>query len=40
MQLFQVGIVSFGSEFCGNGRPAVYTRVSAYVDWIKSNIKH
>eukprot|EP00984_Skeletonema_dohrnii_P022412 scaffold11544_cov101-Skeletonema_dohrnii-CCMP3373.AAC.6 len=31
----QVGIVAFGSG-CGTGHPAVFTRVSHYVDWIIS----
>jgi len=35
----QIGITSFGSTYCGKGRPGVYTRVSAYIDWIKANLK-
>ena len=31
---YLLGIVSFGSTKCGNGHPAVYTRVSAYRTWI------
>lgn len=34
------GIVSFGPTPCGKeGFPGVYTRVSAYTDWIVRNIK-
>ena len=32
---YLLGIVSFGSRECGNGLPAVYTRVSAYRTWIR-----
>ncbi|XP_076239167.1 proclotting enzyme isoform X2 [Calliopsis andreniformis] len=35
----QIGIVSFGNK-CGEpGYPGVYTRVTEYIDWIKSNLK-
>ena len=34
-----IGIVSFGSRSCGVGRPAVYTRVSAFLDWIQTSIE-
>ncbi|KAJ8665277.1 hypothetical protein QAD02_006939 [Eretmocerus hayati] len=34
-----VGVVSWGFMPCGSsGAPSIYTRVSSYVDWIKSNI--
>nr|XP_040240433.2 transmembrane protease serine 9-like [Anopheles coluzzii] len=32
---FVVGITSFG-RFCGTATPAVYTRVSSYVDWLQT----
>lgn len=34
-----IGIVSFGSEFCGNGMPAVYTRLENVEirEWINQN---
>ena len=38
-QMIQVGVVSFGSKKCGNGVPAVYTRVTAYTRWIADNLK-
>lgn len=34
-----LGIVSFGSRSCGVGRPAVYTRVSAFLDLIETNME-
>ncbi len=37
--MIQVGVVSFGSKKCGNGVPAVYTRVTAYTRWIADNLK-
>ena len=39
MQGVQAGIVSFGRPECGNGDPAVYTRVSNYIDWIRRNVR-
>ena len=35
----QIGIVSYGPRNCGSGLPGVYTRVSAYIDWIQRNLK-
>jgi len=36
---YLIGIVSFGSRDCGNGRPGVYTRVSSFIPWIVRNLK-
>uniref|UniRef100_A0A182MLT7 CLIP domain-containing serine protease n=1 Tax=Anopheles culicifacies TaxID=139723 RepID=A0A182MLT7_9DIPT len=35
-QHYVVGVVSFGPQKCGNGVPAVYTRVDKFYDWIVS----
>ena len=39
-QYYQVGIVSYGSKYCARGVPAIYTRVSGFVDWIINNLEH
>jgi len=36
---YQVGVVSFGSRKCGNGVPAMYTRISGFVDWIRESLE-
>ena len=37
---YQIGITSFGSQGCARSDdPTVYTRVSAYADWISSKIE-
>jgi secreted trypsin-like serine protease len=35
---FQIGVTSFGISFgCEIGWPAVFTRVTEYLDWIAEN---
>ena len=37
---YQIGIVSFGFEgICGNGRPAIYTRLASYLEWIQASLE-
>ena len=36
---FLMGIVSSGTEKCGQGRAGLYTRVSKYKNWILGNIR-
>ncbi|XP_042556802.1 chymotrypsinogen B-like [Dipodomys spectabilis] len=35
----QVGIVSWGSDFCCTDTPAVFTRITAVLDWVKQTLK-
>ena len=35
---YLVGIHSFGSETCKDGRPGIFTRVAEYIPWIKHGI--
>ncbi|XP_069878011.1 chymotrypsinogen B-like [Dipodomys merriami] len=35
----QVGIVSWGSGFCPGDTPAVFTRITAVLDWVKQILK-
>ena len=34
-----VGILSQGTNRCGNGTPGVYTRVSQYLQWIEQTMR-
>ena len=37
---YQIGIASFGGQGCARSEdPTVYTRVSAYADWISSKME-
>jgi len=37
-QWFLMGIVSYGSSYCGKGKPAVHTRVQNFIPWIRKVI--
>ncbi|CAG0878650.1 unnamed protein product [Darwinula stevensoni] len=38
-QYFLIGVVSFGTPFCGNvDAPGVYTRITHYLDWILEHV--
>lgn len=32
-----IGILSYSSYVCDLGKPSVFTRISAYLDWIEEN---
>jgi len=36
---YLLGLVSFGSAFCGSGSPAIFTRVYSFLPWIQENMK-
>jgi secreted trypsin-like serine protease len=36
---YLVGVVSFGTKECAIGKPAVYTKITAYLSWIEKNLK-
>ena len=33
-----VGVVSAGTKRCGLGAPAIFTRVTNYMPWIRENL--
>lgn len=35
---YLIGLVSFGSKNCGDGRPGIYTRVSTFIPWIEDTM--
>ena len=37
--MYLTGIVSFGTEKCGVGVPAVFTSIRYYMNWIVKNMK-
>jgi len=37
--MFVVGIVSFGTDPCGEGFPGVYTDTRKYSQWIRSKLR-
>ncbi len=38
-QSIQLGVTSFSSQSCADGTPAGFTRVSAYMDWIRRQLR-
>ncbi len=39
MPWYLVGLVSYGTDPCGIGKPGVYTKIDVYLDWISQTIK-
>ncbi|XP_043070268.1 serine protease grass [Drosophila grimshawi] len=37
-RMVQFGIVSYGSSFCGGGKPGVYTNVASFIRWIADKL--
>ena len=33
-----LGLVSYGSRRCGDGRAGVYTRVASYTQWVQDTL--
>ena len=36
---YQIGVVSFGTTYCGVGLPGIYTRITNYLPWIASKLQ-
>ena len=36
---YQIGVVSVGPDECGGGSPGIYTRVTAFLNWIRSRLR-
>ena len=36
---YQIGVNSYGTAKCGIEQPAVYTKVTNYLQWIDDNLK-
>ncbi len=36
---YQVGLVSYGDKRCGSGLPGMYTRLTGFMSWIRSNLR-
>ena len=36
---YQIGLVSFGTSYCGVGAPGVYTKITNYLPWIESKLQ-
>jgi len=37
--VYQIGLVSSGTKYCGVGQPGIYTKVTSYLPWIKSKLQ-
>ncbi|XP_044779319.1 spaetzle-processing enzyme isoform X2 [Drosophila simulans] len=37
--VYLAGIISYGSENCGDKKPGVYTKTGAFFSWIRANLK-
>ena len=37
--VYQIGLVSSGTKYCGVGQPGIYTKVTSFLPWIKSKLQ-